>query len=70
MKKLIEKAHGLNIKVIVDSSSRVSSSHMSKRYQGLRLKAVDEHGRIIFHYGANGKSISHDDTTSLNYRKK
>ena len=43
---------------------------MSKRYEGLRLKAVDEQGRIIYHYGTNGKSISYDDTTPLNYRKK
>ena len=41
LNKLIQKAHGLNIKVIVDCSSRVSSSHMSKKYEGLRLKAVD-----------------------------
>ena len=70
LKKLIERAHYLNIKVIVDCSVRVSSSHMGKRYEGLRLKAVDEQGRIVFHYGANGRSISYDDTTALNYRKK
>ena len=67
---LIKQAHLLGIKVIVDCTARVSSSHMSKRYDGLRLKAVDEHGRIVYHYGANGKSISYDDTTPLNYRKK
>ena len=70
LRKVIDKAHKLNIKVIVDCSTRVSSSHMSKRYDSLRLKAVDEQGRIIYYYGANGRSISYDDTTSLNYRKK
>ncbi len=70
LKKLIDKAHDLGIKVIVDSSIRVSSSRMAKRYENLRLRAVDEHGKLIYHFGANGKSISYDDTTPLNYRKK
>jgi hypothetical protein len=70
LKRLIGKAHDFGIKVLVDCSIRVSSSHMGKRYEGLRLKAVDDKGRIVFHYGANGRSISYDDTTPLNYRKK
>lgn len=70
LKRLITRAHSLGIKVIVDCSVRVSSSHMSKQYEGLRLRAVDDQGRIVFHYGANGKSLSYDDTTVLNYRKK
>jgi hypothetical protein len=43
---------------------------MAKRYESLLLRAMDEKGRIIYHYGANGRSISYDDTTSLNYRKR
>ena len=70
LKELIKKAHQLKIKVMVDCSLRVSSSHMSKKYDGLRLKAVDDQGRVIFHYGANGRSITYDDTTPLNFRKK
>ena len=67
--KLIKHAHALNIKVVVDCSIRVSSSRMNKKYDDFRLKAVDEQGRIIYHYGANGRSISYEDTTMLNYRK-
>ena len=69
-KKVIAKAHSLNIKVIVDSTVRVSSSRMAKKYEHLKLKAVDDKGKIIYNYGANGKSLSYDDTTPLNYRKK
>lgn len=32
LKTLINKAHGLGIKILVDCSVRVSSSRMSKRY--------------------------------------
>ena len=70
LKALLNRAHSLGIKIIVDCSIRVSSSRMSKRYEGLLLKAVDEKGRIIYHYGSNGRSVSYEDTTPLNYRKK
>lgn len=70
LKTLIKKAHCLGIKILVDCSVRVSSSRMSKRYEGLLLRSVDEKGRIVYNYGANGRSISYDDTTNLNYRKK
>lgn len=43
---------------------------MSRRYDSLRLKSVDEQGRVGFHYGCGGRSISYEDTTPLNYRKK
>ena len=43
---------------------------MSKKYDNFRLKNIDEQGKIIYHYGSNGRSINYDDTTVLNYRKK
>ncbi len=70
LKKVIEKAHNIGVKIIVDITTRVCSSRMSKRYNNVRLRAVDEHGRLVYHYGANGRSLNYDDTTSLNYRKK
>lgn len=68
--ELVKRAHELGIKVIVDCSSRVSSSRMGKKYDQLRLRNVDEQGRLVYHYGCNGRSISYEDTTPLNYRKK
>ena len=67
---LVKRAHELGVKVIVDCSSRVSSSRMGKKYDQLRLRNVDERGRLVYHYGCNGRSISYEDTTPLNYRKK
>ena len=43
---------------------------MGKKYDQLRLRNVDEQGRLVYHYGCNGRSISYEDTTPLNYRKK
>ena len=68
--ELVQRSHQLGLKVIVDCSSRVSSSRMGKKYDQLRLRNVDEQGRLVYHYGCNGRSISYDDTTPLNYRKK
>lgn len=56
--------------MIVDCTTRVSSSRMSKKYENLRLKNIDEHGKLIYHYGSNGRSLNYYDTTVLNYRKK
>jgi len=58
------------MKVVVDVTTRVSSSRMSKKYESLRLRSIDDQGRIIYHYGSNGRSISYEDTAALNYRKK
>ena len=56
--------------MIVDCTTRISSSRMSKKYDNFRLKNIDEQGKIIYHYGSNGRSINYEDTTVLNYRKK
>lgn len=40
-KALIDKTHKLGTKVIVDCTTRVSSSRMSKAYEHLRLFTLD-----------------------------
>lgn len=66
----MKEAHEDGVKVIVDCSTRVSSSRMARKYESLRLRTVDEQGRLHYHYGCNGRSIGYEDTTPLNYRKK
>lgn len=45
--------------MIVDCTTRVSSSRMNKKYEKLRLKNIDEQGKLIYHYGSNGRSLSY-----------
>ena len=40
------------LKLIVDCFTRVSSSRMSKKYEGLKLMYIDEKGRKNYLYGS------------------
>ncbi len=44
-KKLMHYAKQYKIKIIVDASTRVSSSRMSKKYENLKLVYIDDKGR-------------------------
>ena len=68
-KSLVNKAKTLNIKVIIDSLSRISSSRSNRKYRNVLLRYLDENGKLQLCYGTDGKSVDYKDSTMLNYRK-
>ena len=69
-KSLMNKAHGLSIKIIIDSLSRISSSRAHRKYRNILLRYLDSQGKLQICYGSDGKSIKYEDSAILNYRKK
>ena len=67
---LIKKAHSMNIKIIIDSLSRISSSRAHRKYRNILLHYLDSQGKLQICYGSDGKSIRYEDSAILNYRKK
>ena len=67
---LINKAHRLQMKVIVDSLSRISSSRAHRKYRSILLRYLDSQGKMQICYGSDGKSVRYEDSAILNYRKK
>ena len=67
---LIKKAHGLSIKIIIDSLSRISSSRAHRKYRNILLRYLDSQGKMQICYGSDGKSVRYEDSAILNYRKK
>ena len=68
-KSLVNKAKSLNIKVIIDSLCRISSSRANRKYRNVLLRYLDSHSKLQLCYGSDGKSVQYDDSTVLNYRK-
>ena len=69
-KSLMNKAHGLSIKIIIDSLSRISSSRAHRKYRDILLRYLDLQGKLQICYGSDGKSVRYEDSAILNYRKK
>ena len=69
-KNLINKAHDLSIKIIIDSLSRISSSRAHRKYRNILLRYLDSQGKMQICYGSDGKSVTYEDSAILNYRKK
>lgn len=67
---LMARAKRENIKIIVDSMARVSSSRHHRKFRSLLLNYLDEDGRRNICYGTDGQAIKYEDTAILNYRKK
>lgn len=67
-KQLITAAKQRKVQLLVDCTSRVSSSHANKRYRPYFLQHVDEEGKILTTFGAEGFSNNFEDTTYLNLR--
>ena len=67
---LINKAHKLSIKIVVDSLSRISSSRAHRKYRDILLRYLDSQGKLQICYGSEGKSVRYEDSAILNYRKK
>ena len=53
--KLVKKAKGENIKIIVDCLARISSSRHHRKYKDLLLHYLDEAGRRRICYGTDGQ---------------
>ena len=68
-KSLVQKAKSLNIKIIIDSLSRISSSRANRKYRNILLRYLDHHGKTQICYGCDGKSVRYEDSAILNYRK-
>ena len=69
-KSLMNKAHRLQMKVIIDSLSRISSSRAHRKYRSILLRYLDPQGKMQICYGSDGKSVRYEDSAILNYRKK
>ena len=68
-KSLVNKAKSLNIKIIIDSLCRISSSRSNRKYRNVLLRYLDNHSKLQLCYGSDGESVQYDDSTVLNYRK-
>ena len=68
-KSLVDKAKSLNIKIIVDSLCRISSSRANRKYRNVLLRYLDNFSKLQLCYGSDGKSVHYEDSTVLNYRK-
>lgn len=68
-KSLVQKAKTLNIKIIIDSLCRISSSRANRKYRNVLLRYLDSHSKLQLCYGSDGKSVQYEDSTILNYRK-
>lgn len=64
------KANELGVKIIVDALTRVSASRPHQRYKKFLLNKIDENGRLVPLFGAEGRALNFEDTVILNYRKK
>ena len=68
-KSLINKAKSLNMKIIIDSLCRISSSRANRKYRNVLLRYLDNYSKLQLCYGSDGKSVHYEDSTVLNYRK-
>ena len=66
---LINKAHKLSMKIIIDSFARISSARFHRKYRNLLLRNIDKDNKVQICYGTEGRNIQYDDCLMLNYRK-
>ena len=69
LKGLINFSHNSNVRILLDSVSRISSSHANRKYKKLIINSIDNDGKILPFYGTDGRAIKYEDTAMLNYRK-
>ena len=55
LKAIVKKAKSKNIKIIVDSLARISSSRHHRKYKSLLLNYLDEDGKREICYGTDGQ---------------
>jgi len=54
LKRIVDKAKTRNIKIIVDTLARVSSTRHHRKYKDLLLNHLTEEGRRDICYGTDG----------------
>jgi hypothetical protein len=69
-RRLINNAQSLNIKIVIDALTRISSVRANKRYRKYLLSKLDDQGKLVPLFGSDGRALEFEDTTVLNYRKK
>ena len=69
-KEMIKEAKNLDMKIIIDSLTRISSARPNKRYLSQVLHVLDSDGKKTVCFGTDGRAAKYEDTALLNYRKK
>lgn len=67
---LCEEARKNQVKIVIDSLTKVSSARPHRKYKDLLLYCLDDEGKSIVCFGTDGRSINYEDTALLNHRKK
>jgi starch synthase len=67
--RVVNKAKQHDVKLVVDSLARISSSRHHRKFKDLLLHYLDLDGRRRICYGTDGQSQQYEDTAMLNYRK-
>lgn len=69
-KELMGESRKLEMKVLIDGLTRVSSARPHKRYLEHLIYTLDENGKKTICFGTDGRALNFEDTALLNYRKK
>ena len=65
----INKVKRLEIKMIIDSLCRISSSRANRKYRNGLLRYLNSKSKLQLYIDTDGKRIEYEDNTILNYRK-
>lgn len=68
--EMMQEAKKLDMNIIIDGLTRISSARPHKRYAEYLLNVLDESGKKTVCFGTDGKALNFEDTALLNYRKK
>ena len=66
LKAIVKKAKSKNMKIIVDSLARISSSRHHRKYKSLLLNYLDEDGKREICYGTDGQLQEFEGTAVRN----
>lgn len=67
-KDLAVTAQSLGIELSIDMVTRISSSNAHRKYKGLGLSYVDDNGKRVPFFGADGRGIQSHESLQLNLR--
>lgn len=66
---LMNEANRIDMKILVETLSRVASSRPHRKYNPHVLHTIDHTGKKMLLYGTDGRSLSFEESCQLNYRK-
>lgn len=69
-KSLMAESRKLDMKILIDCLTRISSARPHKRYLEHMIYTLDENGKKTVCFGTDGRALNFEDTALLNYRKK